>query len=171
MAWTAPRTWTTGEVVTAAIMNTHVRDNLAFLKEIAYVEFTANVTVNATTAATANLVVSSGAITYEAAPIVVEFYSPGIEPDVGAVGRQVIIGLCDNGAGTNLGRLGQVRTPVAGNSLIEPVRLEREFTPSAATHTYEIRAYVTAGSGTVLAGVGGSDVAFPGFVRIRGVPR
>jgi len=27
MAWTAPRTWTVGEVVTAAIMNTHVRDN------------------------------------------------------------------------------------------------------------------------------------------------
>jgi hypothetical protein len=28
MAWTAPRTWTTSEVVTASIMNTHVRDNL-----------------------------------------------------------------------------------------------------------------------------------------------
>ena len=28
MAWTAPRTWVTGEVVTAALMNTHVRDNL-----------------------------------------------------------------------------------------------------------------------------------------------
>lgn len=27
MAWTAPRTWTTGEVVTSTIMNTHVRDN------------------------------------------------------------------------------------------------------------------------------------------------
>ena len=28
MAWTAPRTWVTGELVTASIMNTHVRDNL-----------------------------------------------------------------------------------------------------------------------------------------------
>lgn len=28
MAWTAPRTWVAGETVTAAIMNTHVRDNL-----------------------------------------------------------------------------------------------------------------------------------------------
>lgn len=28
MAWTAPRTWAVGEVVTAAIMNTHVRDDL-----------------------------------------------------------------------------------------------------------------------------------------------
>jgi len=32
MVWTTPRTWTTGEVVTAAIMNTHVRDNLNFLR-------------------------------------------------------------------------------------------------------------------------------------------
>lgn len=31
MAWTAPRTWTTTELVTAAMMNTHVRDNLVFL--------------------------------------------------------------------------------------------------------------------------------------------
>ena len=27
MAWTTPRTWVTSEVVTASIMNTHVRDN------------------------------------------------------------------------------------------------------------------------------------------------
>lgn len=32
MSWTTPRTWVAGEVVTAAIMNTHVRDNLSFLK-------------------------------------------------------------------------------------------------------------------------------------------
>ena len=28
MAWTAPRTWSAGELVTAALLNTHVRDNL-----------------------------------------------------------------------------------------------------------------------------------------------
>ena len=27
MAWTTPRTWVTGETVTAALMNAHVRDN------------------------------------------------------------------------------------------------------------------------------------------------
>ncbi len=27
MAWTAPRTWVTGETVTAALMNTHIKDN------------------------------------------------------------------------------------------------------------------------------------------------
>lgn len=32
MAWTAPATWSVAEVVTAAKMNTHVRDNLKYLK-------------------------------------------------------------------------------------------------------------------------------------------
>lgn len=32
MAWTAPRTWVVGEVVTAALLNTHLRDNLRYLK-------------------------------------------------------------------------------------------------------------------------------------------
>ena len=30
--WTPPRTWTVGELVTAGILNTHLRDNLEFLK-------------------------------------------------------------------------------------------------------------------------------------------
>lgn len=32
MAYTAPRTWTNGEIVTDTIMNAHVRDNLIYLK-------------------------------------------------------------------------------------------------------------------------------------------
>ena len=32
MAWTAPRTWVVGELVTAAIMNTFIRDNQISLK-------------------------------------------------------------------------------------------------------------------------------------------
>lgn len=32
MAWTSPRTWVDGELVTASLMNTHVRDNLTELR-------------------------------------------------------------------------------------------------------------------------------------------
>ncbi len=31
MAWTVPRTWVTNEVVTSALLNTHVRDNESYL--------------------------------------------------------------------------------------------------------------------------------------------
>ena len=38
MAWVVPRTWTTGELITAAIMNLHVRDNLSYLYSTAILE-------------------------------------------------------------------------------------------------------------------------------------
>ena len=31
MAWTAPRTWSTGEIVTAAQLNEQIRDNMNML--------------------------------------------------------------------------------------------------------------------------------------------
>lgn len=48
MAWTAPRTWVTSEVVTAAVMNAHVRDNLTALN--GYVLKTADESVTSSTA-------------------------------------------------------------------------------------------------------------------------
>jgi hypothetical protein len=39
MAWTSPRTWVAGETVTAALMNTHVRDNMKALGD-AWTTFT-----------------------------------------------------------------------------------------------------------------------------------
>jgi len=32
MAWTTPRTWVSGELVSASIMNTHIRDNLNVIR-------------------------------------------------------------------------------------------------------------------------------------------
>lgn len=45
--WTAPRTWVAAETVTAAIMNTHVRDNL--LATTGYVRKTADESLNLST--------------------------------------------------------------------------------------------------------------------------
>lgn len=41
MAWTTPRTWVAGETVTAALMNTHVRDNELALFALATADYTA----------------------------------------------------------------------------------------------------------------------------------
>ncbi len=35
MAWTAPRIYVVGELMTAGIFNTHIRDNLKYLKGLA----------------------------------------------------------------------------------------------------------------------------------------
>jgi len=50
MAWTAPRTWTDGELVTAAIMNPHIRDNLLSLGPIQRLRKTADQSVTSSTA-------------------------------------------------------------------------------------------------------------------------
>jgi len=33
MAWTTPRTWVDEELIDATILNTHIRDNLNYLKD------------------------------------------------------------------------------------------------------------------------------------------
>lgn len=48
MAWTDPRTWTDGELVTAAIMNPHIRDNFNALPHLV-VRKSADETVNNST--------------------------------------------------------------------------------------------------------------------------
>lgn len=50
MAWTTPRTWVVGDVVTASMMNTNVRDNLLALSQPQ--RKTTSKTVNTTTTAT-----------------------------------------------------------------------------------------------------------------------
>lgn len=44
MAWTAPRTWIAGEVVSAALLNAHVRDNLLMLGNPGWAAYTPTLT-------------------------------------------------------------------------------------------------------------------------------
>jgi hypothetical protein len=50
MAWTTPRTWTDGELVTKAIMDPHIRDNLALVPHVLFKA--ADQTVSASTTLT-----------------------------------------------------------------------------------------------------------------------
>ena len=47
MAWTSPRTWVAGETVTAAELNTHVRDNLKVIGD-AWTTYTPTLTASTT---------------------------------------------------------------------------------------------------------------------------
>jgi len=52
MAWTSPRSWISGEVVTAALLNTHLRDNLLAIgagAANAWTAYTPTVRANANT--------------------------------------------------------------------------------------------------------------------------
>ena len=134
----------------------------ALNREIAYVEFTSLVSVTATVEASAQDVVSSGAIAYDGSRIKVEFFSPEVE--VGSTaGSFVVLNLFDGS--TDLGRIGLVENSATG-VVGAPVYCQRYLTPSVATHTYKIVAWRVNSNGSVHGSAGGTGADLPGFIRV-----
>ena len=164
MPWSNPATRSSGYSVTAANWNEVVND-LLFLAEVAYVEFTADVSITATTVGTANQVVSAGAVTYEAVPHMIEFWCARYT----APAQQTWHILRDGT--TVLGTLGNTQASDA-----EPgITFQRRLTPTAASHTYNVASYLGgAGTGTYKAGTGGTagdgTTYLPGFIRVTRCP-
>jgi hypothetical protein len=159
VAWNAPADWANLEVVTHTKLNAQLRDNMKELwHQIAYTEFTGNVSSTTTVAD----VVSSGAITYSAFPIIIEFSSPAVDP---GANQTLSLSLWDGVI--DLGIIAQISTPTnASSGASSSVYESRQLTPSAASHTYKVRTTNSAGTGTVKAGAGGAGVLMPGFIRI-----
>jgi len=165
MAWTAPRTWAVGELLTATLLNQQLRDNMKLLwRELSYTEFTSDVSVTATAEASPNDVVSAGAATYEAKPIRITFHAPSVVTG-STNGSQVFLNLWDGS--TDLGRLATIGTGDGTQPVQSPVQVTRKFTPSAGSHTYKVVAWRATANGTVQAGAGGVGVRFPGFLRVE----
>ena len=164
MPWTSIATRSTGYLVTAANWN-DVANNLNYLAEVAYVEFTADVSITATTVGTANQVVSSGAITYEAVPHLIEFYCARYTGPAQATNMILRDGT------TVIGTINNVQASMNAS----PFYLAIRRTPTAASHTYNLAAWLAgAGTGTFRAGTGGaagdSTTFMPGYVRVTRVP-
>jgi hypothetical protein len=130
--------------------------------EYAHAAQSANVTVNNVAEASANQIVSAGALTFDGlTTILIHFYCPALVTGGALTGG---VNLWDGS--TDLGRLfdGTLVSTVATNY---PVSLFRRLTPTAGTHTYSARIWTTTASNFIaLAGVGGSGTALPGFIRI-----
>lgn len=136
-------------------------------KELDYVEKTSNTSVTATSEGTANTVVTGASIALDGSTVIlVEFSAYAARPDTGAVGRAITIILTDGG--TVLGSLAEIDA-VAAQAQVLPVRGARRLTPSNGSHTYDVRAFVSAGTGVVYGGAGGSGAAVPCFMRITRV--
>jgi hypothetical protein len=127
--------------------------------ELGYVEVTTNTTISATAEGVANDIVSLGAITYTAQPIVVEFFFPRVTNGTG--GSTFFVLLNDS---TVLGLVGlNSASGVAGVGI--PVFGKRRFTPTAGSHTIKVAAYRNTANSTVEAGTGATTTFFPGYIR------
>lgn len=163
MAWVQPSTRSTSYSVTAANWNEFV-NNFLHLTEVNYTEITTSVTISATTVGTANLIVSSGSITYEAVPHLIEFWSPRL-----TINSATNLILKDGS--TVLGTLGtfSVATSSQGG-----VYAARRLTPTAASHNFQVAAWVASTASTMVAGSGGAagdgTTYLPTYIRVTRVP-
>lgn len=141
MAWTTPRSWTSGETVTAALLNSHLRDQLLFIndRDLGYASrtsdqtlITAEVDLTSLSVAvtvdtsrrvrvTADLMVTSTVATDHVAAYIKEG-STYLQQ------RQVSIGRANSG---------------------ESLQMSVILTPSAGAHTYKLALARVAGTGNV----------------------
>lgn len=127
--------------------------------ELDYVQITSNVTISATTEAGSDTVITGSAIAYDGSTrVCIEFFSPLVDA------RQfVVVSLWDGSS--ELGWFGQWEGNNA-TTMGPPMLCRRFLTPSAATHTYSVRAYRGATAATVFAGAGGTATTLPAYLRI-----
>lgn len=118
--------------------------------EFDYAESTAAVTVSGTAEATPTDVLALPARTYDGATIIlIQFECAYLDVPGNAAGNFCIINLWDDS--TDLGRLAVVQ--LLGATLgdqVTPITVSRRLTPSAASHTYKVRAWRGAANCTIL---------------------
>lgn len=130
--------------------------------ELAYQEFTSNVSITSGDGDNPTDVVSSGAVTYDGTRVCIEFFAVIVEP-----ANADFISICLWDASTRMGEMAEVA--LSGTRDVT-VLARRYLTPSAASHTYRIRAFRNAGNGTLYAGAGGSGQHMPGYIRVTTAP-
>ena len=161
MSWATPPTFVVGQVLTAAQQNILSGDLTALTTDLAYAEFTSNVDCQTGTVGSPITIVTAPAFTADGtSSYTVEFYCVYYSV---AAGVTLEIDLWE---GSSLGMLAANNS--AGNTPGGVLR--RKLTPSAASHTYSIRGYVSAGAGiaSAVAGAGGSGgTSLPGYIRVK----
>lgn len=131
--------------------------------ELGYAQITSPVSVTAGTESAGQTIVTAPPLALDGATaILVQFYSAQCSSPASA--GHLVLTLWDGG--TSLGTIGQI-APVGTAFVAIPVTVVRRLTPSAASHTYAIKAWLSQpGTGSVSAGVGGPGNHPPAFLRI-----
>ena len=143
--------------------------NTAPGSEIGYDAITGNVSIVGTTQGAATTIITCGAHTFDGTPAICTLWCLA-RLDTGSAGDQMTFGLFETGSLVSL--LGQVATPATTAPAAYVINTVYRFTPSSASHSYVVGAWVTSttGSPLVIAGAGGSGGANPpAFIRFTKV--
>ena len=163
-AWTTPKTWQTGEALTASDMNAHIRDNLDHLhtRMENYDQYTGDETSDYTTTSTSFVDVDSTNLavtittTKDNALVLVHFH--------GAVSEGATARFCFDVAvdGTRVGGDNGItgcKPSTAGYEI--PVSFTRLIVvPAAGAHTFKLQWVVEGNTVTLYAGTGAAHVDY-----------
>jgi hypothetical protein len=153
MAWTAPPTYVSGNILTAAQMNAVSGDLNALTngRRLGRVTRTTDLTVSATTLAGASDYFSSDLswTAVAATEYLIEFYVARVVP---AAGDYVTFNLVD-GSGTGLCQMA-----IAGGTVQMGIRASFSYTPGAGTAAVNIRNVKGTSNATIYAANGGTGI-------------
>lgn len=129
--------------------------------EIQYQQVTAPISITATSAPAANLVVGSAAMTFDGSPVMLEFYA-GVAQAPNVASGQMAINLFDGS--TDLGYIAML----LGQQATTTVHVRTRLTPTVGSHTYSVKAWLPTGTGgNIQAGAGGTAATYqPCFLRV-----
>lgn len=134
------------------------------------VEFTSQASITATSEATATTLVTANPVTFDGSTSVyVEFCCAYLQTPSSA-NSSITVCVYDKIGSASAASIGLAfvgGTP-ASSATDNPIGTWRsnKLTPSAATHIFSMRAYVSTGTGFITAGTGGAGNFFPGFIRV-----
>lgn len=169
MAWTAPRTWVAAENVTAALLNTHLRDNLLALKDPPSANYELNegadITSNSATFVDVDGTNFSLQITTVGGDVFVHFHGTVFHSAGAGSNKRVFFDVDVNGARTG-GDDGIMSVTISSGDPDEcAVTFTRLITGlGAGTHTFKLQWKMSAGTQGLYAGAGtGSGDLHPQF--------
>lgn len=129
-------------------------------QELQYTQITSNVTLSATTEATANTVITGASMVFDGTPIIIEFYTMQMQTSANG---DAVVTLWDGS--TDIGRLSQMiaLTFIQNQSAY----VAKRITPSAGSHSFSIRGWHSVGGNALIgAGNGATGATAPAFMRI-----
>ena len=135
------------------------------LVELGYGQATSNTTISNATAGTGTEVIAPVTVVCDGSPIIVEFFSPEVRPH-NTANDEINISLFEDSS-EKIRSWGR-NYNAAGGYNNKPTYLSVRLTPSAGSHTYGVKAYVSnaARTGSVGGGTGTSTTSAPCFLRV-----
>lgn len=152
--WTQPRTWSVGELTTAALMNQHLRDNLDFLKgpPESSVDVGASVVLNSTSYAD---ILTAPAISLSAnnVRILVGFY--GFASCSAAIlASNLVFDITEDGTSI-LGGNGLQLSSIGSGGFFNVSHVVKSVRATGGAHTYKLRGKISVGTATIYGSAAG----------------